>query len=269
MLIVIYVVHENSYDRHFKNADQIYQLGTTFIREGKENNTPGTPYILGETMQQDFPEVMLNTKLLSIFTEDKVLMRFNPDRGAPQTFYEPKGYIADSAFFHIFSYSFTEGNPAVALNNPRSIVISEEIANKFFGNQPALHKNITIASNLTGGDVVFTVTGVFKEANKPSHFDGHFFLSFKGGAMEEYVKSWGPNFVNNNMFLTYLILKPGADIAKLESKFPAFLQKYAGADSLFNRCFYFVDCLHQLHEFGHCTFFQAICRGGCEKSVGC
>jgi putative ABC transport system permease protein len=230
MLIVIYVVHENSYDRHFKNNNQIYQLGTTFIREGKENNTPGTPYILGETLQQDFPEVMLNTRLLSIFTEDKVLMRFNPGKSAPQTFYEPKGYIADSAFFHIFSYSFTEGNPAVALNNPRSIVISDEIANKFFGNQPALNKNITIASNLTGGDVVFTVTGVFKETNKPSHLDARFFLSFKGGAMEEYVKSWGPNFVINNMFLTYLMLKPGADVVQLESKFPAFLQKYAGAD---------------------------------------
>ncbi len=230
MLIVIYVVHENSYDRHFKNNDQIYQLGTTFIREGKENNTPGTPYILGETMQQAFPEVMMNTKLLGIFTEDKVLMRYNPANSAPQTFYEPQGYIADSSFFHIFSYAFKEGNPAVALNNPRSIVISAEIANKFFGNQPALNKNLTISSNLTGGDVVFTVTGVFSETNKPSHLDARFFLSFKGGAMEEYVKNMGRNFVNNNMFLTYMMLKPGADAAKLELKFPAFLQKYAGAE---------------------------------------
>ncbi len=85
-------------------------------------------------------------------------------------------------------------------------MISEEIAKKFFGNQPALNKNITVASNLTGGDVLFTVTGVFKESSKPSHIDARFFLAFKGGAMEDYVKSQGPNFVNNNMFLTYLLV---------------------------------------------------------------
>ncbi len=230
MLNVIYVVHENSYDRHVKNSDQIYQLGTTFIREGKENNTPGTPFVLGQTMQQEFPEVQANTKLLSIFTEEKTLMRYNPEKGAPQTFYEPKGFIADSAFFNVFSYEFAEGNPAVALNNPKSIVLSEKIAKKFFGNQPALNKNITVGSNLTGGDVVFTVTGVFKESTKPSHLNANFFLAFKGGSMEEYVKQQGANFVNNNMFLTYLMLKPGADAAKLEAKFPAFIKKYAAAD---------------------------------------
>ncbi len=230
MLIVIYVVHENSYDRHIKNSNQIYQLGTTFIREGKENNSPGTPFVLGQTMQQEFPEVQVNTKLLSIFTEEKTLIRYNPEKGAPQTFYEPKGFIADSAFFNVFSYEFAEGNSAIALNNPKSIVLSDEIAKKFFGNQPALNKNITVGSNLTGGDVVFTVTGVFKESNKPSHLNANFFLSFKGGSMEEYVKQQGANFVNNNMFLTYLLLKPGTDAAKLQAKFPAFIQKYAAAD---------------------------------------
>jgi putative ABC transport system permease protein len=230
MLIVIYIVHENSYDRHFKNNEQIHLIGTTFIREGKENNTAGTPYIMGETMQQEFPEVQANTKLLSIFTEDKTLLRYNPEKGAPQTFYEPKGFIADSSFFNVFSYEFTEGNAATSLNNPRSIVLSTEIAKKFFGNQPALNKSITVSSNLTGGDVLFTVTGVFKESSKPSHIDARFFLAFKGGAMEDYVKSQGPNFVNNNMFLTYLLLKPGTDTKILQAKFPAFIQKYAAAD---------------------------------------
>ncbi len=230
MLIVIYILYENSYDDFFKNKKQISLIGTTFIREGKETNSAGTPFIMGETMQMEFPEVEANTKLLNIFTEDKTLLRYKPEKGAPQTFYEPKGFIADSSFFHIFSYEFVEGDPLTALNNPRSVVLSEEIARKFFGNQPALNKNITVASNLTGGDVVFTITGVFKETNKPSHLDGKFFLSFKGGAMEEYIKSQGKNFVSNNMFFTYLLLKPGTDASKLQAKFPAFMQKYAAAD---------------------------------------
>lgn len=230
MLIVLYVVYENSYDRHFKNSSQIYQLGTTFIREGKEDKSPGTPHIMGETMQQEYPEVMMNTKLLNLFTEDKTLLRNTPEKGAPQTFYEPKGYIADSAFFKMFSYEFKEGDAATALVNPKSIVINDEIAGKFFGNQSALNKTITVASNLTGGDVDYVVTGVFKQSSRPSHMDARFFLSYKGSAIADYITSQGNNFVNNNMFFTYLLLKPGTDAKKLEAKLPDFINKYASAD---------------------------------------
>jgi putative ABC transport system permease protein len=227
MLIVVYVVHENSYDIHYTNSPQLYQLATTMIREGKENKTAGSPFIMGETMQQEFPEVQGHTKLLTIFTEDKTLLRYSPGKGAVQTFYEPNGFIGDSAFFNLFSYEFAEGNASEALKNPKSIVLNDEIAKKFFGNEPALNKKITVASNLTGGDVEVTVTGVYKQPNKPSHINARFFLSYKGTAIEDYIKGQGNNYVNNNMFATYLLLKPGADAKKLEAKFPAFLNKYA------------------------------------------
>lgn len=230
MLIVIYILHENSYDRHFKNSALIYEVGTTFIREGKEDKSAGTPFIMGETMQQEFPEIQSNTKIVSLFTEDKTLLRHAPEQGVPQIFYEPKGYIADSAFFNIFSYDFSEGNPATALISPKSIVLSEEIARKIFGTAPALNKIITVASNLTGGDSDHVITGVYKQSNKPSHLEANFFLSYKGGSLEEYITAQGRNFVNNNMFLTYLQLKPGTDAKKLEAKFPEFIKKYAAAD---------------------------------------
>ncbi len=230
LLIVVYIQYENSYDKHFNNHEQIHLIATTFITEGKETNVGGTPYLMGETMQQEFPEIEANTKLLQIFTEDKTLLRYTPKIGAPQTIYEPKGYIADADFFNIFSYEFIEGNSSTSLQNPQSIVLSDHLAKKFFGHQSAINQTITVASNLTGGDVIYTVTGVFKTNVNPSHIDAHFFLAFKGGVMEDYVRKQGANFVNNNMFLTYLVLKPKADIKKLQSKFPAFIQKYAGAD---------------------------------------
>jgi putative ABC transport system permease protein len=74
------------------------------------------------------------------------------------------------------------------------------------------------------------VTGVFKSIDKPSHIDARFFLSMKGGDMERFTDQGMTNFANNNMFYSYLQLKPGADIKNLESKFPAFIDKYAGKD---------------------------------------
>ncbi|HMW26513.1 MAG TPA: ABC transporter permease, partial [Ferruginibacter sp.] len=134
-----------------------------------------------------------------------------------------------SSFFRVFTYDFLEGNPATALNEPRTVVLSEEIARKIFGNQPALNKLLHISSG-TNGDYDFMVTGVFRPVSKPSHIDARFFLSFKGGEIEQLANRMATNFANNNMFFTYLQLKPGTDVAALQAKFPAFIDKYAGKD---------------------------------------
>lgn len=229
MLITLYVLHEVSYDRYHKNADNIYQLGTTFVQQGKELNMPNTPAPMARAMQMDFPEVVMTTRLMSLFAEDKTFMQYNGKNGESKSFYETKGYFADSTFFRMFTYKFTEGNAATALNNPNSIVISEEIARKIFGNQPALNKMIHISSS-SNGDYDFIVTGVFRAGVRPSHIDARFFLSLRGGDMEKYLAQYGTSFAVNNMFFTYLLLRPGTDVKNLVSKFPAFVDKYAGKD---------------------------------------
>lgn len=230
MLILLYIVHETSYDKFHKNAGEIYLVGTTFIKEGKESNTAGTPVMMGEMMRQEFPEVQASARLMGLFAEDKTLLRNDADKGAPKTFYEERGFLADSGFFQLFTYAFKEGNPATALTNARSIVLSEDIAIKLFGSQPALNKTVHVSSNTNGGDADCVVTGVFKPINKPSHIDARFFISFRGSGMEDYFSKQGNSFATNNMFLTYLLLKPGSDAKKLQAKFPAFMSKYAAKD---------------------------------------
>jgi putative ABC transport system permease protein len=68
--------------------------------------------------------------------------------------------MADSTFFNVFSYDFKEGNPRTALNEPNTVVLSEEVAGKLFGNEPALNKTIHINST-TNGSFDFKVTGVY------------------------------------------------------------------------------------------------------------
>ncbi|HNJ29208.1 MAG TPA: ABC transporter permease [Ferruginibacter sp.] len=229
MLITLYIRNEVSYDKYHQHAADIYQLGTNFIREGKETKMSGTPAPVAQAMQFEYPEIEQTTRLLALFNEDKTLLQYNEKNAAPQSFYETKGYIADSSFFRVFTYDFLEGNPATALNEPRTVVLSEEIARKIFGNQPALNKLLHISSG-TNGDYDFMVTGVFRPVSKPSHIDARFFLSFKGGEIEQLANRMATNFANNNMFFTYLQLKPGTDVAALQAKFPAFIDKYAGKD---------------------------------------
>jgi len=229
MLITIYILNEISYDRYQENGKDIYQIGTTFIQQGKELNMPITPAPMAQAMQMDFPEIKTTTRLMGLFAEDKTLMQYNDKNGESKSFYETKGYLADSTFFRMFTYKFIEGIPATALNNPNSIVLSEEISKKIFGNQQALNKIIHISSS-SNGDYDFMVTGVFRPSARPSHIDSRFFLSMKGGDIEQYIARNGTSFATNNMFFTYLQLKPGSDTKNMVAKFPAFIDKYAGKD---------------------------------------
>ena len=228
MLITLYLYNELSYDSHHRNIDRIYQLGTTFVKEGREDRTANTPAPMARTMQQEFPEIAQATRLMKAFADDKTLLQFTPAQGERKSIYETKGYLADSNFFKILTYRFVEGDPATALINPNSLVLSQEIAQKFFGSESAINKTIRISSS-TNGDHDFNVTGVFVPSKTPSHIDARFFMSIKGGDVEQYARN-ATDLASNNMYYTYFELKPGSDAKKLEAKFPAFIDKYAGKD---------------------------------------
>lgn len=233
MLITLYIINELSYDKYHKAANDLYRLGTIFITPGEEikpeNWSATTPAPMGQMMKQEFPEIQETTKIVGLFVEDKTLLQYKENNGELKSFYETKGYLADSAFFRLFTYRFIEGDAATALNNPNTVVLTEDIAKKMFGNQPALNKIIHISSN-TNGDHDFTVTGVFKPINAPSHIDARFLMSINGGDIESYIKQRGTDLASNNMFFTYFLLRPGSDPKKLEAKFPAFIKKYASKD---------------------------------------
>ena len=140
ILISLYIYNEMSYDRYHKNIKQLYQLGTIFVKDGKEDKTPNTPAPMAAAMKQEFPEISETARLLALFAEDKTILQWKPQNGQVRSFYETKGYIADSTFFRLFDYHFIEGNATTCLDASNTIVLSEEIAKKFFGNESALNK---------------------------------------------------------------------------------------------------------------------------------
>ena len=224
ILITLYIVHETSYDKFFKNADRIYRVGTVFIDQGVEDKGGNTSAPLGKLLQQEYPEVQSSARLLNLFRDDKTLFQVQHAGGKIISFYETKGFLADSNFFQILTYQFKEGDPKTALLEPNSVVISSDIAKKLFGDESAINKIVRVSSS-TNGDTSFRITGVFNEQPGPSHLEARFFLSFRGGRMNRFAND-NPSLINNNMFYTYLLLKNAPDAVKLEQKFPDFIQRH-------------------------------------------
>jgi len=226
ILISLYIYHEISYDTYHKNANRIFRLGTVFIDQGVGEPGANTSAPLGKLIQQEYPEVEASARLLNLFRDDKTLFQVTGNDSKLKSFYETKGFLADSNFFQILTYHFKEGDAKTALLEPNSVVINEEIAQKLFGKESAINKIVWIRSS-TNGDTSFRVTGVFSNPPGPSHLDARFFMSFKGGRMNRFAND-NPSLLNNNMFYTYLLLKNSSDGNKLAAKFPGFVQRHLG-----------------------------------------
>jgi putative ABC transport system permease protein len=228
MLITIFISNEYSYDVFQKNGDRIYNVEQIMVRPEKQDRFATISAPIAALMQQEFPMIEKSVRFSKLFLDDKTLLQYSDPSGNTKSFYETKGYVADPSFFNVFTYDFKEGNPENALIEPNSAVISENVAEKFFGPESALNKVIHISSS-TNGDHDYKITGVFKDQRLPSHMDARFFLSFKGGNMDGFANG-NTTILGNNMFYTYFLLKEGTNPANLESQFPYFIEKHMGKE---------------------------------------
>src|SRR4051812_9473655 len=100
MLISIYIYNELSYDTYHKNADRVFQVGAISFDGDKEKRGANTSAPVGSVMQQEFPEIESSARMLKLFRDDKTLFQVK-DASGSRSFYENKGYIADSSFFDV------------------------------------------------------------------------------------------------------------------------------------------------------------------------
>ena len=228
MLISLYIYHEYSYDKYHSKAERIFQLNSIMGVPGEAEKGATVPAAMAGMLRQEYPEIEKSARLLPLFRDDKTLLKYEPSNGPARAFYETSGFIADSSFFEIFDYDFIEGDPKTALENPSTIVVTEEIAKKRCGDQPALGKQILVSSS-SNGDHYYSIAGVFRPNPRPSHIDARFFLSVEGGGLEEFITE-ATTLLNNNMFFTYLLLRKGSDPASLEEKFDSFIERNIGAE---------------------------------------
>lgn len=199
LIVLLYVTHEFSFDRSFSKTDKIYRINHT---ESSGEIYSGMPSALGVHIRQDLPQV---TELCRVFFpyrmwSDNALVQYEDVR-----FYEQDILDADSTFFKLFDFQFTEGSARTALKKPRSVVLSTDAAKKYFRNEKALGKLITI-----GGTDPLEVTGVVEvPENTHLHFD--FLRPAHHNPSQEYVWAHTVSFI-------YLQVDDASDVPAIETQ---------------------------------------------------
>ncbi len=209
ILILAYVRYEFSFDRYHKNADRIYRVASKRTSLGTESALATVPAPTGPTMVADFPEVV-------------EAVRFSPTvRRAFSTgdrvFFQDGVFYADQQVFKVFSFELVKGDPESALEAPFTMVLSEETARKYFGDEDPLGRTVTWDNRFE-----YRVTGVVKEPPSNSHFTFKVLASFSTFIKyDPRIGEW-----RGGAFATYIELEPNADPKAFEGKLDGFTAKY-------------------------------------------
>ncbi|HXD76548.1 MAG TPA: ABC transporter permease [Puia sp.] len=209
LLLIFYIKDELSYDRYNKKLDRIYRI-TSFI---KEQDKPvmkwtSTQHPLGPTLKREFPEVEQSVRL--------VQNGKNMYQVGDLKLYIDKVYYADSTVFRVFTYPFVEGDPNTALVAPNSMVLTESVAEQYFGKTRGVVGK-TLKSEK--GDN-YKVTGVIEDVPKNSHLRFNLLIS-QSTLGKDFDQNWG----GFNIY-TYVLLKPNVDPAAFEKKLLPMYDEY-------------------------------------------
>ena len=223
LLLALYVKDELEYDRHHERLNDLYRIDTEFKGVVGFDRLASVSPPIPMTVKDELPEVEAATRVVPIFSEENLIQY--EDR----KFYESKAFVADSTFFDVLTYEFTEGNPEKALADPNTVVISESLSQKLFGGEPALNKSIVITQG--GNPVHFKITGVYR--HQKTFLEANFIVSIMSEGSGDYVRNnpeaateWaGQNFVGG-----YLKLQPGQSPESVEKKINELLIKHGSED---------------------------------------
>jgi len=218
LYIILYVADQYSYDKQHHHANNIYRITSALVLTGDKHNHATSSPPIAPAMKRDFGEVEQFTRVVPTMGVSKYLLRYKE-----KSFYEKDAVYVDSTFFDVFTWHFTNGNPQNALTAPYSIVLLKPIADKLFGSENPVDKVITIDNAYGRQD--FKVTGVVDESLGKSHIHANLFITMNSGGVGAYVLR-NTIWAGNNFAGSYIKLRPDANVAALEKKLPAFLNKY-------------------------------------------
>lgn len=200
ILLLLWVQYQLSFDRFYQNADRLYRIIEKRYTGDKFEMSARSAYPLVKALKENYPEIkhasVYNNFWETFFREDNVI----------------EGTVAtvDRDFFEMFDIVFIKGNPENALNGPRDIILTEDMAARYFGNEDPLGKSM-----INGPDNVFTVTGVIKNFPRNSHFYIDCLVSV------EFLKTKFAGNLNdwkNPTVYSFIELEEGSDSRKVEEK---------------------------------------------------
>ena len=210
LLIALYVMDEWSYDRYHENADRIVRLVDVIAAEDFSRDFSAVSAPMGPALVRDYPEV---EQAVRFYAVEEPWLQYQDAR-----IKENRLLFTDASVFEVFTWPLVVGDPATALREPNTIVLTETMALKYFGEEPALGSTLTL-----NGRSEYTVTGVMQDIPSTSHFQVDFLASFATLDGQSMVESWW-----RHDFYTYLLLRDARDVAPLAAKLPTFIETRMG-----------------------------------------
>ncbi len=215
LIIGLFVWDELQYDRFVRDGDRIHRMYMEYSNVSGKTLSASVPPMFATHLQANYPEVEKTMRMLMF--SGKLLMEAGDKRA-----YEDKGLIADPTFFDFFPLKFIQGDPGTALDGTASVVITQELARKYFGTSRAVGKLMKIDKG------EYTVTGVLAPLPRHFHLDPGYVLPLAAAAIPpERMEKW-----TWNQFYTYVKVHPGTDIRALERKFGQYVNREINPQSL-------------------------------------
>jgi len=209
LLLFIFVKDELTFDRSPKNAKDIYRVYVDVDINGKQSINGKSAAPLGPAMIKNFPEVISYARV-GYFGAHTL-------RVGEKVFREVFIYGVDSTYLTLFDLPLVAGDWRTALDHPNSIVITEEVAEKYFGKETALGKTMAV-----DGSDSYLVTGIMKDVSAHSFFSANLLVS-----MSTYPESKSDDWLGMGYY-TYLLLRKGTDASQLEAKMKKVVLDYVG-----------------------------------------
>ncbi|QGY44669.1 FtsX-like permease family protein [Maribellus comscasis] len=206
-LIILWITYEVGFDKFHENAENIYRVVTEFEKNGSPDNFAHTPAPLGPALKEEFPEVLEYTRCSGT---GKTLITCAENQFWGDIF------VADESIFKTFSFRLQTGNPETIFSSPHSIVLSQNMAEKYFRGKNPLGQTISVGFD---NQQVYTVTGVLENIPSNSQFHIDFLLPFSRIAGNS---GWG---IKN--YTTYILLNAMGDYKSLQNKLRQFMEKYS------------------------------------------
>jgi putative ABC transport system permease protein len=207
--ILIWVVDELSYDKFHENAPYLYRVEENQYYSGRVYHVTVTPYPLAPALKQDFPEIIEATQYVGLGGQ---LLRY----GEKASFETGIKAVAPS-FFRMFTYPIVKGDSNTALDDPLSVVISEEIAEKYFGDEDPIGKVFSVNNRYD-----MKVTGVMKNVPNNSYLQFDMVIPY---ALLEKVGAVNDS-MGTNSILTFVQLQKGVSLQQVNDKIRGFIKKH-------------------------------------------
>jgi putative ABC transport system permease protein len=214
ILIFCWINDELSYDQFHNNIDRLYRvIRSERTPDGSINQYASTPSPVGPSLKESYPEITEFSRLYTFSRQrGRVLLKYKNNQ-----FYEDRFYCADPSFFSIFTFPFIQGNPQSALTNPNSVVITQDMAKKYFGNENPVGKTLTIVNS---HDLI--VSGVIENIPANSHVQFDFICPLQP-LLDQF--SWMRRW-NIPHFYTYILIENSANINEVCQKIRDHLKRY-------------------------------------------